>query len=72
MDIVGPLPRSWAGHKYILVVCNYTTRYPEAIPMKTIGAKQVAEELVKFFSRVGIPREILTDQCRAATLRPTS
>ena len=62
MDIVGPLPRSRAGHKYILVVCDYATRYPETIPMKTIDAERVAEELVKIFSRVGIPREILTDQ----------
>ena len=28
MDIVGPLPRSHAGHRYILVVCDYATRYP--------------------------------------------
>ena len=69
MDIVGPLPRSRAGHKYILVVCDYATRYPEAVPMKTIDAERVAEELVKIFFRVGIPREIRT---RAATLHPTS
>ncbi|KAL5481324.1 hypothetical protein EMCRGX_G021460 [Ephydatia muelleri] len=34
MDIVGPLPRSGSGNKYILVVCNYATGYPEAVPMK--------------------------------------
>ncbi len=62
MDIVGPLPRSRARHRYILVICDYATRYPEAVLMKSIDAEQVAEELVKFFSRVGIPREILTDQ----------
>lgn len=62
MDIVGPLPHSRAGHKYILVVCDYATHYPEALPMKTIDAERVAEELVKIFSWVGIPREILTDQ----------
>ena len=47
---------------YVLLVCAYATRYPEAIPMKTIDVEQVAEELVKLFSRVGIPKEILTDQ----------
>ena len=72
MDIVGPLPRSWAGHKYTLVVCDYATRYPEAVPMKTIDAERVAEELVKIYSRVGIPREILTDQGSNFNLRPTS
>ncbi len=62
MDLVGPLPRSRAGHRYILVVCDYATRYPEAIPMKSIDAERVAEELVQLFSRVGILQEILTDQ----------
>ena len=50
MDVVGPLPRSSSGHKYILVVCDYATRYPEAIPMKAVDAEHVAEELVTVFS----------------------
>ena len=62
MDIVGPLPRSRQGHRYILVICDYATRYPEAFPLKTIDAPHVVEELMKFFSRAGVPKEILTDQ----------
>lgn len=62
MDIIGPLPKSRSGKKYVLVVCDYATRYPEAIPMKAIDAEHVAEELVILFSRVGVPEEILTDQ----------
>ena len=62
MDIVGPLPRSRAGNKYVLVLCDYATRYPEAIPLKSIDAEHVAEELMKVFARVGVPQEILTDQ----------
>ena len=62
MDIVGPLPRSRAGSKYILVICDYATRYPEAIPLRSIDAVSVAEELVKVMARVGVPEEILTDQ----------
>ena len=34
MDIVGPLPRSNSGNKYVLVVCDYATRYPEAVPLR--------------------------------------
>ena len=34
MDLVGPLPRSKAGYRYILTVMDYCTRYPEAIPLK--------------------------------------
>ena len=62
MDIVGPLPRSRSGNRYILVVCDYATRYPEAIPLRTIDAEVIAQELMKIFARVGIPKEILTDQ----------
>ena len=46
--------------RYVLVVCDYATRYPEAIPLKSIDAEHVAEELVVLFSRVGVPKEILT------------
>lgn len=62
MDIVGPLVRTQQGNKYILVVCDYGTKYPEAIPLKTIDAEIVANALIDIFSRTGIPREILSDQ----------
>ena len=62
MDIVGPLPRSRHGYGSILVLCDYATRYPEAVPFRSIGAAQVVEALVNIFSQVGIPKEILTDQ----------
>lgn len=62
MDIVGPLERSSSGHKYILVVCDYATRYPEAFPLKKIRARQIVNCLIQLFSRVGIPTEIITDQ----------
>ena len=62
MDMVGPLPRSHSGKRYILVICDYATRYPEAIALKSIDAAQIAEELVQLFSRTGVPEEILTDQ----------
>ena len=62
MDIVGPLPRSRAGNLYILVICDYATRYPEAVPLRSIDAAHIAEELIKMFARVGVPEEILTDQ----------
>ena len=62
MDLVGPLPRTAAGNKFILVICDYATRYPEAIALPDITAETVAEHLITLFTRVGIPAEILTDQ----------
>ena len=62
MDVVEPLPRTSRGNRFILVVSNYVTRYPEAIALRRVTAEKVAEELVTLFSRHGIPEEILTDQ----------
>lgn len=62
MDIVGPVEKSKAGNRYMLVITDYATKYPEVFPLKSIKAKSVAFCLVQFFSRVGFPREILTDQ----------
>lgn len=61
MDVVGPLERSACGNQYILVICDYATRYPEAFFLKSVKARQVANCLLQLFSRVGIPREVLTD-----------
>ena len=62
MDIVGPLERTRSGHRFILVMCDYATRYPEAFPLRKITAGSVARALLQLISRVGIPHEILTDQ----------
>lgn len=62
IDLIGPLPASERGHKYILTLVDYATRYPEAVPLKRIEAEVVAEALIDMFSRIGIPREILSDR----------
>ncbi|XP_075939166.1 uncharacterized protein LOC142940136 [Anarhichas minor] len=62
MDLVGPLAKSARGHQYILVILDYATRYPEAIPLRNMTTKRIARELIYLFSRVGIPKEMLTDQ----------
>lgn len=62
IDLVGPLPKSVKGHQYILMIIDYATRYPEAIPLRTMALKGIAKELMLMFTRVGIPKEILTNQ----------
>ena len=34
LDIVGPLPKTSQGHRYIVVMVDYATRYPEALPLR--------------------------------------
>ena len=62
IDLIGPIkPPSEEGHRYILTLVDYATRYPEAVPLKNIDTETVAEALVDIFSRLGIPEEILSD-----------
>ena len=63
VDFIGPIdPPSEAGHRYILTLVDYATRYPEAVPLKRIDAETVAEALVDIYSHLGIPEEVLSDQ----------
>ena len=62
MDLIGPLPRSKRGNRFILTICDYATRYPEAIPLSSTKAPRIARELMLLFTRVGVPEEVLTDQ----------
>lgn len=65
MDIVGPItPPSSAGHRFILTIVDCATRFPEAVPLRSIDSTTVAESLVTIFSRVGIPKEVISDQGR--------
>ena len=61
MDIFGPLRRTKAGNKYVLVIMDYATKWPEAFPLKTADSEAVARALIEVFARLGIPEEILTD-----------
>ena len=68
VDIIGPIhPPSDDGHRFVLTLVDYATRYPEAIALKKIDTETVAEALVEIYCRVGIPREILTDQGKQFT-----
>ena len=51
-----------AGFRMEGHICDYATRYPEAVPLRRTDAHKVAEELIVFFSRMGITREILSNQ----------
>ncbi|XP_030839572.1 uncharacterized protein LOC115923285 [Strongylocentrotus purpuratus] len=63
VDIVGPIaPMTSRGCRYILTLMDYATRYPEAVPLKNIDTVSVAEALFSIFTRVGFPREMLTDR----------
>lgn len=63
MDILGPLPQSRRGNKYLLVVSDYFTRWIEAYPIPDIEAKTICQVFInEFITRYGIPRQIHTDR----------
>jgi len=63
IDLIGPInPVSNQGNKYILTVVDFATRYPEAIALPNIETETIAEALFGVFSRIGFPKEILSDR----------
>ena len=62
VDCVGPLPRSRAGHCYLLTIMCRTTRYPSAYPLRSITSRSILKALTNFMSIFGIPRVIQSDQ----------
>lgn len=63
VDIVGPItPLSRAGNRYMLTLVDFATRYPDAVALKPTETEQIAEALQQMFSRVGIPKEVLSDR----------
>ena len=63
VDLVGPIsPVSEKGNRHILTAVDFATRYPEAVALPKIETERVAEALLKVFSRVGSPKEMLSDK----------
>lgn len=63
IDVMGPLPKSDSGNRFIIVVMDYFTKWPEAFPVADQTAETVAEGLVNHvISRFGIPQELHSDQ----------
>ena len=62
IDCVGPLPKTKSGHEYLLTIMCASTRFPEAIPLWNIKTKNIVKALVKFFTFVGLPKSVQSDQ----------
>lgn len=65
LDIVGPLPVTESGYRYLLTLQDNLTKYSDAIPLREMDAVSVASALAEqFISRFGCPKTIHTDQGR--------
>ncbi|VDI21683.1 Hypothetical predicted protein [Mytilus galloprovincialis] len=64
-DILGELPETESGNKYILVVSDYYTKWTESFAMPNMEAKTVAKIIVEeVIVRFGVPHWIHSDQGR--------
>ena len=51
-----------SGNEYLLTIMCASTRFPEVIPLRNIQTKTIMKAFVKFFSFVGLPKSVQSDQ----------
>eukprot|EP00731_Ephydatia_muelleri_P010420 Em0005g1006a len=62
-DIMGPLPLSTKGHKYILVMTDLFSKWVEAFPLAVTDSETLASVLMdEVVCRYGVPRSLHSDQ----------
>jgi len=63
IDIVGPLPRSTNGNRYIVVAIDYLTKWPEAKALSEATAENVATFIYEnIICQHGCPTKLLSDR----------
>ncbi|XP_035662468.1 uncharacterized protein LOC118406513 [Branchiostoma floridae] len=62
MDLIGPLPETSRGNRYIFSATDYFTKWVEAYPIADKSAVSVAACIMKMYTRHGAAKAILTDQ----------
>lgn len=63
VDVLGPLPITWSGNRYIVVFTEYLTKWPEIFPVKNADAVTIARLLTsEIIPRHGAPRTLLSDR----------
>ncbi len=62
MDLVGPLPRTKQGNRFILVIVDKSTRWVEAFPLKRATGIRITSTFLKnIVCRFGAPKILHTD-----------
>ena len=62
IDLVGPLPPS-EGFSHLLTIIDRTTRWPEAVPLRSTSTTDCARALIRhWISRFGVPLDLTSDR----------
>jgi transposase InsO family protein len=68
LDLVGPLPPSPGGHQYLFTIIDRTTRWLEAVPLRSMDTAACVDALLRtWVARFGVPSCITSDQGRQFT-----
>ena len=70
-DIVGPLPKSRSGYRYVLTMMDLFSKFPAAVPLKKVDNTTVLDAMLEVFASYGLPKVLLTDQGSVFTSRLT-
>lgn len=62
LDIVGPFPLTKFGNRFLLVITDYFTRWPEAYPIENTKSETILRCLENFISTHGVCKHIVTDK----------
>lgn len=61
-DIIGPLPRSSRGYRFIFVVCDYFSKFPLLFPLRSTTTDKIIECLEDHvFMMFGVPKFLVLD-----------
>ncbi len=63
IDLVGPLPTSAEGFQYLLTMVDRSTRWLEAVPLRSMDVAACADAFVhSWIARFGVPAVLTSDQ----------
>ncbi len=69
VDLVGPLPASAEGFKYLFSMVDRSSRWLEAVPLKSMAAEDCVDVLIStWVARFGVPTIITSDKGRQFNL----
>ena len=62
LDAIGPLPKSFGGHLYILAAIDYFSKWAKAVPLREVKKETVVNFIrTHLIYQYGVPRYIITD-----------
>jgi transposase InsO family protein len=68
VNLVGPLPTSKEGYRYLFTVIDRSSRWLEAVPLSAMDTEACADALISnWVARYGVPAAVTSDQGRQFT-----